>query len=82
MTTRRLLAGAALAATLLVGGVGAALAGGDGDTPANCVGQHVGAMAREHGGMAAATAHHNDMHGTDLGVGEHLAHIRAGHCGR
>jgi hypothetical protein len=39
-------------------------------------------MAQEFGGMAAATAHHNEMHGTDLGVGEHQAHIRDEMCGR
>jgi hypothetical protein len=75
MTIRRLLAGAALTVALLVGGVGTAAAGSDG-VPANCVGQHVSAMAQEFGGMAAATAHHNEMPGTDLSVGEHQAHIR------
>ena len=44
-------------------------------------GQHTSEMAREHGGMRAATEHHNEMHGTDLGVGEHAAHIRE-ECGR
>jgi hypothetical protein len=82
MTTRTLLAGAALTAALLVGGGSTAVAATDGPTASNCVGQHVSAMAREHGGMAAATAHHNDMHGTDLSVGEHQAHVRDEMCDR
>ncbi len=31
--------------------------------------------------MRVGPEHHNDMHGTDLGVGEHAAHIRK-ECGR
>jgi hypothetical protein len=82
MTIRRLLAGAALTVALLVGGVGTAAAAGSDGVPANCVGQHVSAMAQEFGGMPAATAHHNEMHGTALSVGEHQAHIRDEMCGR
>jgi hypothetical protein len=37
-------------------------------------------MAREHGGMAKATAHHNEMHGTNYTVAEHLAHMRSMGC--
>lgn len=82
MTTRRLLAGAALTVGLLVGGIGSVAATGSDTVPANCVGQHVSAMAQEFGGMAAATAHHNAMHGTNLSVGEHQAHIRNEICVR
>jgi hypothetical protein len=82
MIARRLLIGAALMAALLIGGSSAAASGPDSGPAANCVGQHVSEMAREHGGMAAATAHHNDIHGADLSVGEHQAHIRDEMCGR
>lgn len=32
--------------------------------------------------MRAVTEHHNEMHETDLTVGEHTAHIREEMCGR
>ena len=68
----------------------ALLAGDGGVTPraavraaeANCVGRHTSEMAREHGGIRAATEHHNDMHGSDLSVGEHAAHVRVEMCGK
>ena len=82
MIARRLLIGTALMAALLIGGSSAAAAGPASSASANCVGQHVSEMAREHGGMAAATSHHNAMHGTDLSVGAHQAHIRDEMCGR
>lgn len=81
-TPRRLLVGAVLAGALMLGGGSAVVAAGPDGTPANCVGQHVSAMAQEFGGMAAATAAHNDMHGTDLSVSEHQDHIRTEMCGR
>jgi hypothetical protein len=73
--------GVALAAALVTGGGGLVAAKPKDGTPANCFGQHVSAMAREHGGMAKATAHHNAMHGTNFSVGEHQAHMRAEVCG-
>lgn len=72
----RVLAAATIVAALAAGALGATarpVAAAESD----CVGQHVSEMARTHGGMAAATEHHNAMHGGDLGVGEHLALIRA-----
>lgn len=82
MTARTLRLGTVLVVALLIGGGVDGTAGSDGSTPANCVGEVVSAMAREHSGMAAATDHHNEMHGTDLSVGEHQAHIREEMCGR
>jgi hypothetical protein len=81
MTTRSALVGVALSAALLIGGGTTIAAPGDG-SPMNCVGQHVSMMARDHGGMAAATAHHNAMHGTNLSVGEHQTHVRTEMCDR
>lgn len=77
-TARTILASMLLAAMLLTGGGTVATAAGS----ANCVGQHVSAMAQTYGGMQAATNAHNAMHGTDLSVGEHQAHIRSEMCGR
>lgn len=74
---RTLLIAVALGVGLAAGSTGATIVSAQSLTPANCVGQHVSMMAREHGGMADATAHHNGMHGTDLTVREHQAHIRA-----
>jgi hypothetical protein len=82
MDLRRLIAGTALAVALTVGVGSAAAAPPPDDMPANCMGQHVSMMAQMYGGIAAATEHHNDMHGTNLTVGEHLAHIRIEMCGR
>lgn len=73
--------GAVLTVALLVGVLGPMPLTATHAAAANCVGQHTSEMAREHGGMRAATKHHNAMHGTDLGVGEHAAHIRE-ECGR
>ena len=83
MTAQRLIIAGALSAALFVGsGAAVATAGSNNDMPANCFGQHVSMMARMHGGMASATAHHNEMHHTDLSVGEHQTHIRNEMCGR
>jgi hypothetical protein len=82
MDTRKLLVGAVLAAALVTGVGGAVTASPSDDAPASCVGQHVSMMARMHGGTAAATAHHNRMHGTNMSVGEHQAHVRDEMCGR
>ena len=73
----RLLVTAAIVVSIAAATLGAASAQVVDPTPPNCVGQHVSEMARMYGGMAAATAAHNEMHGTDLSVGEHLALIRA-----
>lgn len=80
MTYRMRIAGVALAAAMLVGGGSAAVAGPENGAPNNCFGQHVSEMAQMHGGIAAATAHHNDKHGTDLTVGEHMAMMREHGC--
>jgi hypothetical protein len=80
MTYRTRIAGLALAAALLIGGGSTVVAGPENGAPNNCFGQHVSDMARMHGGMAAATAHHNQMHGTDLTVGEHMAMMRDHGC--
>lgn len=82
MNRRALVTGAALSAMLLIGGGGATTADGNHpcDAGPNGFGQHTSQMARHHGGIAAATAHHNAMHGTDLSVGEHQRMMRAG-CG-
>ena len=77
MNGRRLLAATVVALSFVVGTLGAANAQAIDAAQPNCVGQHVSEIARTYGGMAAATAAHNEMHGTDLSVGEHLAHIRA-----
>jgi hypothetical protein len=82
MTMRKSMIGVALAAALVAGGGGLVAASPRDGAPANCFGQHVSAMAREHGGMAKATAYHNAKHGTDLSVGEHQAHMRDEMCGR
>jgi hypothetical protein len=82
MNMRKLLVGTALSAALLTGVGGVFAASPTDDTPANCFGQHVSMMARMHGGMAAATKHHNEMHGTTFTVGEHQAHMRDEMCGR
>lgn len=82
MSRRSFLAGAGLAVALVAGAAGVGpLAAPAAPRANNCVGQHTREMAREHGGMRAATEHHNAMHGTDLTVGEHAAHIRE-ECGR
>ena len=71
-----------LTVALLVGGLGPMpLTATHAAAEANRVGQHTSEMALEHGGMRAATEHHNAMHGADLGAGEHAAHIRET-CGR
>ena len=81
MLSRKPLAIGALAAGLLLGGLGSAAVAEAGNTPdAAGFGQHVSMMAREHGGMANATAHHNEMYNTDLTVGEHQAMMREMGC--
>jgi hypothetical protein len=79
MGMKRWITGGALTMALLVGGTGAVAAAGAAPEAA-CFGQHVSAMAREHGGMANATEAHNTAHGTDLTVGEHQAHLREMGC--
>jgi hypothetical protein len=79
MDRRKAIAGAALAVTLLLGGSGVAAAGMEHDCTGG-FGQHTSQMAREHGGIAAATAHHNTHHDPDLTVGEHQKLMRE-HCG-
>lgn len=81
MNSRLFQARPVLTVALLVGVLGSMPLTATRAAAANCVGQHTSEMAREHGGMRAATEHHNDMHGTDLSVGEHAAHIRE-ECGR
>lgn len=81
MDRRMLMAGAALAVALLVGNGSALAAGGaSGCATPNGFGQHTSEMARDHGGIAAATAHHNEMHKSDLTVGQHqqMMHSRCG----
>jgi hypothetical protein len=80
MTLRMRCAAAVLATGLLFTGVTGAAAGPENGSPNNCFGQHVSDMAQKHGGMAAATGHHNDMHGTNLSVGEHMAMMREHGC--
>ena len=80
MTIRMRLAAAVLATGLMMTGAGSAGAGPENGAPNNCFGQHVSEMAQKHGGMAAATAQHNAMHGTDLSVGEHMAMMRDHGC--
>jgi hypothetical protein len=80
MDARKLFATVALTGMLVVGGAGAATAAGPNQPDESCFGQHVSMMAREHGGMAKATAHHNEMHGTNYTVAEHLAHMRSMGC--
>jgi len=81
MDRRTMVAGAALALASLVGGGGVLAAdGASGCATPNGFGQHTSEMARMHGGMAAATADHNAMHGTDLSVGEHQQ-MMLGMCG-
>lgn len=80
MTYRMRIAGLALATAMLLGSGSMAVAGPENGAPNNCFGQHVSQMAREHGGIAAATAHHNDLHDEDLTVGEHLAMMRDHGC--
>lgn len=72
----RLLVTAAIAVSLAAGTPGTASAHAVDPTRPNCVGQHVSTMARMLGGMAVATAAHNEMHDPDLSIGGHLAHIR------
>jgi hypothetical protein len=81
MDARKCLATVAFAGLLVIGGLEAAAAHGT-HQPAEdaCFGQHVSMMAREHGGMANATAHHNAMHDPDYTVGEHQAHMREMGC--
>jgi hypothetical protein len=81
MDLQRLIVSTALAAVLIAGG-GSVAAGANDSVSASCVGAQVSMMAQMHGGMAAATDHHNEMHGTDLTVGQHQAHIRDEMCGR
>ncbi len=81
MNSRLFHASAVLIVALLAGGLGSMPLAATHAAEANCVGRHTSEMAREHGGMRAATEHHNDIHGADLGVGEHAAHIRE-ECGR
>lgn len=72
MNLRTLTIGVALGLALISWGTPLTSAG----SPANCTGQHVSMLARAHGGMAPATAHHAAIHETELTVGEHEAHIR------
>ena len=78
MTFRMRLATAVLATGLLVAGASSAAAANE--HPNNCFGQHVSEMAQKHGGMAAATARHNEMHRSDLTVREHMAMMREHGC--
>lgn len=75
-TASRILAAFALAAAIGAGGAAAASAQELDMGAPNCLGQHVSDMARQFGGIAAATAHHNAQHGSDLTVGEHMALMR------
>lgn len=81
MDARKCLTTIAFAGMLVIGGLETASAKGGNQPSENaCFGQHVSMMAREHGGMANATAHHNAMHGTTYTVGEHQAHMREMGC--
>jgi hypothetical protein len=73
----RWLIAVAIATALVMGTLGVARAQVIDPTQPNCVGQNVREVTQTYGGMAAATAAHNELHNTDLGVGEHLAFIRA-----
>jgi hypothetical protein len=79
MDRRRFVTGVALSLALLIGGTTTA-AGPACDSPSS-FGQHTSELARMHGGTAAATAHHNAMHGTDLTVGAHQQVMHA-MCGK
>jgi hypothetical protein len=76
MKRRNSLTVAVVAVVALAGSLGARGAPEIDPAAPNCVGQHVSMMARMHGGIAAATEHHNQMHGTDWTVQEHMAHVR------
>ena len=81
MEARKCLASFAFAGMLIIGGTAASSAKGTHQPDENaCFGQHVSMMAREHGGMANATAHHNAMHGTTYTVAEHQAYMREMGC--
>ena len=79
MDRRAMVAGEALSLILLAGGGMATAAGPACEAPSG-FGQHTSEMARMHGGMAAATARHNETMGTDLTVGEHQQAMHAA-CG-
>jgi hypothetical protein len=76
MNGRRFLGAMIIGSALFARMLGAPLVADADGTEPDCIGRHVSTMAREHGGLAAATEHHNAEHGDDLSVGEHLAHVR------
>lgn len=75
MNGRKFVAATALSLALLSGVMGVVTADRPGELPNNaCYGQHVSMMARDFGGMRAAT---EQMHG-GWTVGEHMDHMRSG----
>ena len=87
MNKNRVLAVTGLSLMLLLGGGGAATAvdtGHEGGSGPNCqvagepnaIGMQTQHAAQMHGGIAGATAWHNQHHDTDLTVGEHQQMIR------
>lgn len=77
MNGRRLLAAVIVGSALVAGTFGTTQAAQPDLAAPNCFGQLVSTMARMHGGIGQATAHHNAMHNTNLSVGEYLEHVRA-----